>query len=176
LKPEVGRLIVAAVRITALKSLLALLTVREKRQGALVLVATVLMALVETAGVASIMPFLAVLGNPGLVETNAWLAELYRLGGFASHQAFLFALGAGALAVVLTAAIIRAGGVRRSHADIAKAQRLLGYSPSHTLEQGLGDLVNWYFTSDQEREASMGCGEAVTRDAPRPAMRIVSQS
>lgn len=38
----------------------------------------------------------------------------------------------------------RAGDVRHSQADIARAQRLLGYSPSHTLEQGLGELVDWY--------------------------------
>lgn len=41
-------------------------TPREKRRGALVLV--VFMALLETAGVASVLPFLAVLGNPEMLE------------------------------------------------------------------------------------------------------------
>jgi ATP-binding cassette, subfamily B, bacterial PglK len=68
------------------------------------------MAVVDTLGVASIMPFLAVLGNPGIVETNAYLAALYSLGGFASHDDFLFALGLTALAIVLAAAVVRGAG------------------------------------------------------------------
>jgi UDP-N-acetylglucosamine/UDP-N-acetylgalactosamine 4-epimerase len=38
----------------------------------------------------------------------------------------------------------RLGDVRHSEADISKAQSLLGYSPSHTLEQGLSDSLDWY--------------------------------
>lgn len=38
----------------------------------------------------------------------------------------------------------RAGDVRHSQADIAKAARLLGYQPSHRLEDGLRDSLEWY--------------------------------
>jgi UDP-N-acetylglucosamine 4-epimerase len=38
----------------------------------------------------------------------------------------------------------RAGDVRHSEADISKANRLLGYAPSHTLEQGLTEALEWY--------------------------------
>jgi UDP-N-acetylglucosamine 4-epimerase len=38
----------------------------------------------------------------------------------------------------------RPGDVRHSEADIAKAVRLLGYKPSHTLEQGLSEALDWY--------------------------------
>lgn len=38
----------------------------------------------------------------------------------------------------------RAGDVRHSLADISKAARLLGYTPSHTLTQGLGVALPWY--------------------------------
>ena len=38
----------------------------------------------------------------------------------------------------------RAGDVRDSQADIAKAQRLLGYTPSVSFEDGLGRTVTWY--------------------------------
>jgi UDP-N-acetylglucosamine 4-epimerase len=38
----------------------------------------------------------------------------------------------------------RPGDVRHSEADISKAARLLGYAPSHTLEQGLSEALNWY--------------------------------
>ncbi len=38
----------------------------------------------------------------------------------------------------------RPGDVRHSQADISKAARLLGYYPSHRLEDGLRDSLDWY--------------------------------
>jgi nucleoside-diphosphate-sugar epimerase len=38
----------------------------------------------------------------------------------------------------------RAGDVRDSQADIRKAERLLGYTPSVSFEEGLGRTVKWY--------------------------------
>jgi UDP-N-acetylglucosamine 4-epimerase len=38
----------------------------------------------------------------------------------------------------------RAGDVRHSQADIRKARRLLGYSSTHDIEQGLDDALDWY--------------------------------
>lgn len=38
----------------------------------------------------------------------------------------------------------RAGDVRHSQADVAKAQRLLGYAPSHRLAAGVAEAMPWY--------------------------------
>jgi len=38
----------------------------------------------------------------------------------------------------------RPGDVRHSLADIIKAQRLLGYEPRYTFDQGLAEAVEWY--------------------------------
>ena len=38
----------------------------------------------------------------------------------------------------------RPGDVRHSQADIGKAQRLLGYAPTHRLEEGLALTMDWY--------------------------------
>ncbi len=38
----------------------------------------------------------------------------------------------------------RPGDVRHSHADISKAQRLLGYAPTHRIQQGLDLAMDWY--------------------------------
>jgi UDP-N-acetylglucosamine 4-epimerase len=38
----------------------------------------------------------------------------------------------------------RPGDVRHSQADISKARRLLGYEPTHTVEQGLDAALEWY--------------------------------
>ncbi|VFQ44329.1 SDR family oxidoreductase [Desulfoluna butyratoxydans] len=38
----------------------------------------------------------------------------------------------------------RAGDVRHSQADISKAERLLGYLPTHRIGQGLEEAMDWY--------------------------------
>lgn len=38
----------------------------------------------------------------------------------------------------------RAGDVRHSQANVDKARRLLGYSPTHNLKQGLDEALSWY--------------------------------
>ena len=38
----------------------------------------------------------------------------------------------------------RAGDVRHSLADIGKAERLLGYAPTHRIEEGLREAMDWY--------------------------------
>jgi UDP-N-acetylglucosamine 4-epimerase len=38
----------------------------------------------------------------------------------------------------------RAGDVRHSQADIGKARRLLGYAPTHRLNDGIAETVSWY--------------------------------
>ena len=41
----------------------------------------------------------------------------------------------------------RAGDVRHSQADISKAQHLLGYSPTHSIDKGLDEAMDWYVES-----------------------------
>ena len=53
----------------------------------------ILMGVLDMAGVASILPFLAVVSNPEMVASNPSLAMLYRLSGFETNQAFLILLG-----------------------------------------------------------------------------------
>jgi len=38
----------------------------------------------------------------------------------------------------------RAGDIRHSNANIDKAKELLGYEPTHTLEEGLAESLDWY--------------------------------
>ena len=93
--------------IESTRKILALLSPGEKRRGALVMVMMIGLAILETTGVASIMPFLAVLGEPGMVEENAILNTMYTTGGFESTDQFLFWLGVGAFILVLSGSIFR---------------------------------------------------------------------
>ena len=52
------------------KKLLCLLTSDEKRKAMILLCMILIMAILEMIGVASIMPFMAVLTNPDVIQTN----------------------------------------------------------------------------------------------------------
>lgn len=49
----------------------------------------------------------------------------------------------------------REGDVRHSLADIGKAQRLLGYSPTHNIGQGIGVAMPWYWTQSNTQQHSI---------------------
>ena len=87
---------------------LALLTRREKSRGALVLLMVVIMAALETAGIASVMPFLTVLGDRDMIQTNPILSQAFDGLGFRSPDAFLFTLGATSFVLILFSTLFRA--------------------------------------------------------------------
>ena len=79
-----------------IKKFLYFLTPHERKNAALLLGMILIMALLDMIGVASILPFIAVLTNPSLVETNVFLNTIFQnLGmfGIETNQQFLFALG-----------------------------------------------------------------------------------
>ena len=76
---------------------------RERGQLAILSVALVVRAGVEMVGVGSIAPFMSVVADPSVVQSNEWLRAAYEAFGFTSTTAFLTALGV-AVVVVLAVA------------------------------------------------------------------------
>ena len=75
------------------KKLLSLLTPKERKSGNLLLVMILIMALLDMIGVASILPFMAVLANPTIIETNIILNKIFhtsKIFGVENNQQFLF--------------------------------------------------------------------------------------
>ena len=73
-----------------------LLTPHERKRAILLLIMILIMALLDTIGVASILPFIAVLSNPELVQSNMIINTIFkssRIFGVETIQQFLFALG-----------------------------------------------------------------------------------
>nr|WP_259098121.1 ABC transporter ATP-binding protein [Salinibacter ruber] len=60
-------------------------------------VAVLLMASLQVASVASIMPFLSVASDPSIIQENEYLRWAYATFGFDDDRSFLIALGLGAL-------------------------------------------------------------------------------
>ncbi len=65
-------------------------------------------AFVEVLGVASVMPFVAVLANPDVVQNNPYLARAYDALGFQAPRAFLVALGSAVLTVFVSSLALKA--------------------------------------------------------------------
>jgi ATP-binding cassette, subfamily B, bacterial PglK len=96
-----------APSVGSVRRAIEFLTPEERRNGAFVLVLMLALALFEVLGVASVMPFLAVVGNPDLIETNSVLRWMYEVGGFGSVHQFQSMLGLGAFGLVVLSAGLR---------------------------------------------------------------------
>lgn len=79
-----------------IKKFLYLLSSHERKRAYLLLGMIIVMALIDMLGIASILPFIAVLTNPQLIETNYILKTAFENAsviGVVTDQQFLFALG-----------------------------------------------------------------------------------
>jgi ATP-binding cassette, subfamily B, bacterial PglK len=94
--------------VSVLRQTLALLNSAERRRAGLLLGMILFMALFDVVGVASIMPFMAVLANPEIIQTNRWLAMVYDGLGFQESEKFLFFLGVMVLCTVVFSTAFRA--------------------------------------------------------------------
>lgn len=78
-----------------------ILSTQERRKSIVMLVLVVLMALAETAGVVSIMPFLSVLARPDIIHEQPAFQWLYQQFNFTSSGSFITALGLASIALVV---------------------------------------------------------------------------
>jgi ABC-type multidrug transport system fused ATPase/permease subunit len=93
------------------KKLLFLLSPHERKSAALLLVMMIIMALLDMVGVASILPFITVLMNPNLVETNIILNNIFqasRIFGIDTNQEFIFFLGIAAFVLLIISIFFKA--------------------------------------------------------------------
>ena len=74
------------------------------------------------------------LGNNKPVELNYFISLIEKLVG---KKAIIKQLP------------MQPGDVDITYADISKAQKLLGYNPKTTIEEGMGEFVSWYLANNQ---------------------------
>jgi ATP-binding cassette, subfamily B, bacterial PglK len=83
------------------RKIFALLSRRERIQLGLLFGAMVVVAFLEMASVAAVLPFLSVAADPTRIETNELLRWAYETLGFAGPTQFLIGLGVLALAALI---------------------------------------------------------------------------
>ncbi|HUP25443.1 MAG TPA: ABC transporter ATP-binding protein [Thermoanaerobaculia bacterium] len=135
--------------MSTLRQLFRFLSPRERRQVLLLLPLLIATALVQVVGIASVVPFLAVVADPDAMTRYVSLARLYELGGFEEMRSFLIALGAlmfviivgsNGLNVLSTWAVLRFSWMRSHTIAVRILRGFLARPYVFFLEQHSADL------------------------------------
>lgn len=161
--------------IQVYRSLLALLTPPERRRFYLLVLLVMVMGLVQMFSVAAIVPFLAVLADPEIIQRNARLAWAYDFFGFTSQHGFLIFLGCGVFAVLVLGLVVKTV----SQYAMLRYATMRGYTVASRLLAGyLHQPYTWFL---DRHSAELGSsilnevGQFISK-AMVPAMRLLSQA
>ena len=134
----------------------------------------VIMGIMETAGVASIVPFMAVLADPSVVETNRYLSTTYRALGFTTTNDFLVFLGLVVFVLVIGSTAFKA----LTTWAMVRFTRMRAYTWSRRLFKGYLDRPYVWFlerhTSDLGKTVLSEVNEVVGGSLT-PALQMVAQ-
>jgi ABC-type multidrug transport system fused ATPase/permease subunit len=89
-----------------IKELFTLLTISQQKRFYMLQILVVLMALAEVLGVASIVPFMSVVGDISQLQQDNIISQVYQASGITSELQFIFLLGVGVLFILFFSAII----------------------------------------------------------------------
>jgi ATP-binding cassette, subfamily B, bacterial PglK len=79
--------------IETLKKIYNLFNKRDRKIIHFLVFATIVMAFTQVIGIGSLMPFLAIVTNPGVIHENRWINMVYKYFDFSSENFFLMFLG-----------------------------------------------------------------------------------
>ncbi len=96
--------------MSVFKKILLLMTPVERKQGLFILFLVTIMAMLETLGIASLMPFLAVLSDPSLIQDNSFLSKGYQISSsflIQNQDQFLLLLGIISFLIIIFSSIYK---------------------------------------------------------------------
>ena len=92
--------------LNVIKQIFSLLSHQQRKQFYILQVLVILMAFAELLGIASIAPFMALVGDMSLIEKDGIYSKLYNFSGINDPLNFLFAVGVGVLIALLLSTIV----------------------------------------------------------------------
>ena len=154
--------------------LLYLLSEHERGQGLLLLLLSVLIAIFDAVGVASILPFMAVMSDPEVISKNDLLSQLYEYFAFSSEKDFLVFLGAGFFCLLIGSMILKGIGTYLT----LKFTRLREYTIGRKLYSRYLEQNYSYFVSRHSAEIHkiiLSEVAVVVTSGLAPLLTIISQ-
>ncbi|SDP63383.1 ABC-type bacteriocin/lantibiotic exporter, contains an N-terminal double-glycine peptidase domain [Filomicrobium insigne] len=151
-----------------------LLDRREKWQALLLLVLMLALGLVEMVGVASILPLIAVLSDPSIIQTNPYLRWAYEALGFSSVNSFLIVLAA----LVFLVIVVRTGVTAVTSYGVLRYAQMRSHALSvKLLTSYLRRPYAWFLN---RHSADMGKSvlsevEQVVNESLMPCLQLVSR-
>ena len=94
--------------INLIKKIKIIIEPQEKWQLLVLFVSILLMALFQTLGVVSVLPFMNVVMQPEMIESNRWLNWLYNSLGFTSVNSFIIFIGILMLLIIIIGSLTSA--------------------------------------------------------------------
>ena len=127
-----------------LNKFLFLLKLKDSKGAFLMLVMMLITALLDMIGVASILPFIAVLVNPDIIQTNFILKTLFDYlsrFGVENNQHFLFALGVIVFVLLIISLIFKALATYVQIRFVLMREYIIG---KHLVEGYLHQPYSWF--------------------------------
>ena len=161
--------------IDSIRQLYGMLSPPEKRGGAKLLFLMGLLALLEATGVASIMPFLAILSSPDLIESNSALVMLSEWSGVTSADHLLLLTGALVFCLVVSALVLQALVV---WAQVRYAGDLMHSWSCRIVETYLQQPYEWFLSRHSSQLSATTINEVnqVIYHAVLPTLMIASNA
>jgi ABC-type multidrug transport system fused ATPase/permease subunit len=160
-----------------MQKLLFLLSPYERKRAGLLLIMIIISALLDTIGVASILPFVAVLTNPILIETNIILNIVFQAFsrfGVITNEEFLFILGILVFVLLITSIIFKA---LTTYAQVQFVQ-MLEFSIGKQLVKGyLNQTYSWFLSRNSADLGKTILSEVaqVITNGVNPLMELVTK-
>lgn len=158
---------------TTYRRIFDLLDARERRRFGLLMLLVLVMGFLDMVGVASILPFLAVLSNPDIVNEHPLLNSVFNFFEFTDTPRFLIFLGFATLSLFLFAQLFKAG----TFYTITRFGTMRGHSISQRLlESYLRQPYPWFLNRHTADLGSLVLGEVtgVVNGAILPSLRLVA--
>ncbi|ENW94379.1 ABC transporter ATP-binding protein [Acinetobacter dispersus] len=133
------------------KELLSLLDKNQRRKLIILQLLMILMAIMELVGVASIGPFMAIVSNKDVIDTNSILNKIYLFSGVSSKDAFLLMVGGFVLLSIASGSLLSIyttwkSSIFASTLGVQLSDRLYNYYISNNwlfhLNNNSSDLIN----------------------------------
>ena len=121
--------------------IIALLSAKERRLAYRLFGLVIVMALLDMIGVVSVLPFIAVLSEPSIVESNQYLAKIYLFLNFSDITTFIYFLGA----IVFVATLLAISFKAFTTYKLLKFTEIRSYSLSRRMVEGyLQQPYDWF--------------------------------
>jgi ABC-type multidrug transport system fused ATPase/permease subunit len=159
------------------KKLLFLLNLKERKQAGLLLIMILIMSLLDMIGVASILPFIAVLTDVSIIEKNIILNKIFNvftIFGIENNQQFVFVLGVLVFLLLVISLFFKAFTTYKQ----VKFVQMLEYSIGRRLIEGyLNQPYSWFLSRNSAELAKTILSElgSIIGNGMRPLMELIAK-